>query len=702
LLLAPIVPDLRGLTGFEEAWRPAGGDSSQPTQGRLRFSTVFQFGGDLRPDPSPAFVVRSPIPLYWRGYVFDRYTGRQFELEKSTAVPHVSGEILPSSYSDVRNLTITVAQNFTYLVTFPGVLFAAYEPRALQGIASFASTDSMVLLTAGPNREGASYGVVSSVVAPEPDVLRRTGVPENPDPRYLQRPDGLPSRVGELARALTQGLDNAFDKAVTLARYLRTLRYDIGADAPPVGRDVVDYFLFDSQVGYCQHFAAAMVIMCRELGIPARVATGFGSGTFDAAEQSYKVLQLNYHAWVEVQFQGFGWVSFDPTRGGVGGPDVFDAAEVNAIMDGALPYYGKIERRPTRVYVTGVPDYISGDETFLIEGAVLQDSAEMHGVPRVPINVTLNVSGMDIFPVMVIPHDRLPILIAPAWTRSDGAFAALCALPYGVAEVADSVSIRVECLGDDLNHPSDASLSIPVRTKATMALEVVKGPQLVLVATLFGPGGPMPGQEVQFFIDGQVIGAIVTNGSGMAGLPVKTEPGTHVFSARYAGDGTIGGASSTVEYYFPPSERQEGQRGSIWAASLAAVGISIAAVLVLLRRRVARRRARSMSDIYRQMLRIFANAGWRRADSMTPYEYAFWLEQRGVKGHREAASITRKFVESAYAGIQESSDDIAGSATMLGTISEAVGRQGLGPDLIRRWVGSSMSFLFGLLPRRMP
>ena len=137
-------------------------------------------------------------------------------------------------------------------------------------------------------------------------------------------------------------------------------------------------------------------------------------------------------------------------------------------------------------------------------------------------------------------------------------------------------------------------------------------------------------------------------------------------------------------------------------AGFALVGILIAAVLILLRRRVSRRHPRSMSDIYRQMLRIFAKAGWRRADNMTPYEYASWLEQRGAKGHREAASITQKFVESTYAGIQQNADDLAGGATMLRAISEAVGRQGLGPELVRRWVGSSLSFLSGLLPRRMP
>ncbi len=700
VLVACIVPDVRDLTGFDEVWKPAGEGSSQAARATLKFSTVFRFGGDLRPDPSPAFLVRSPIPLYWRGYVFDTYTGREFELEKSTAYPHLPGDVLPSSYLGVENLSTAVEQDFAYLATFPGVLFAAYEPRAVYGPDSFEVTDSGVLLTMRPNPEGTSYRVVSDLVRPEPDVLREASILAEPDPRYLQRPDELPARVGELARTLTQGLDNAFDKAIAIARYLRTLRYDIGAAAAPVGRDVVDYFLFDSQVGYCQHFAAAMVMMCRELGIPARVVTGFGSGTFDASEQAYRVLQLNFHAWVEVQFEGFGWVSFDPTNGGVGGPEVFDAAESNAIMDGSLPYYGTVESRPTRVYLTRVPDYVSGEETFRIEGAVVQTHAEMKGVPRVPINVTLNVSGMDIFPVMVMPRDALPILVAPTWTGSDGTFSALCALPYGVARVADKVSIRVACLGDDLNEPSDATVTIPLRERAVVAVEVLKTPEIVLVVTLLGPEGPVPDQAIMVFLDEHEIGNYLTNASGMFSLRLEAGPGTHIIAARYAGNELIGAASSVVKVDFPSPEGREGRGNAVQLVSLAAVIITVPVAFVLFRLRAVRRLPASIAEAYRRMLRIFARAGFPRAESMTPYEYASWLEQRSAPGHGEARAITERFVESTYAGIPVKQEELAWSAMALSKISEDLGRQGLHLDAIRRWLGSFVSFLSGLLPWR--
>jgi len=85
-------------------------------------------------------------------------------------------------------------------------------------------------------------------------------------------------------------------------------------------------FVTRTRAGYCQHFAGAMALMLRYLGIPARVAAGFTSGAFDpaspgASEGTWRVNDRNAHAWVEVWFKGYGWLPFDPTpgRGNLGG-----------------------------------------------------------------------------------------------------------------------------------------------------------------------------------------------------------------------------------------------------------------------------------------------------------------------------------------------------------------------------------------------
>jgi protein-glutamine gamma-glutamyltransferase len=72
-------------------------------------------------------------------------------------------------------------------------------------------------------------------------------------------------------------------------------------------------FVTSSRAGYCQHFAGAMALMARFLGVPARVAVGFTSGRHE--DGAWTVSDRNAHAWVEVWFPRFGWVPFDPTPG---------------------------------------------------------------------------------------------------------------------------------------------------------------------------------------------------------------------------------------------------------------------------------------------------------------------------------------------------------------------------------------------------
>jgi hypothetical protein len=72
-------------------------------------------------------------------------------------------------------------------------------------------------------------------------------------------------------------------------------------------------FLFKTKKGYCQHFSGAAALMLRMLGIPVRVASGFAPGTLDSKTHEYVVRDLDAHSWIEVWFQGIGWVPFDPT-----------------------------------------------------------------------------------------------------------------------------------------------------------------------------------------------------------------------------------------------------------------------------------------------------------------------------------------------------------------------------------------------------
>ncbi|MBC7261433.1 MAG: transglutaminase domain-containing protein, partial [Chloroflexi bacterium] len=160
-----------------------------------------------------------------------------------------------------------------------------------------------------------SYTVVSLVSTATVSQLREAGAdyPAWIRQRYLQLPQSLPERVRLLSQEIVKGATTPYDQAVAIQNYLRSITYDQYINPPPAGRDVVDWFLFENRRGYCDYYATAMAVMCRAVGIPARVSQGYTSGEYISASRSYRVRQLDAHAWPEVYFPGYGWVEFEPT-----------------------------------------------------------------------------------------------------------------------------------------------------------------------------------------------------------------------------------------------------------------------------------------------------------------------------------------------------------------------------------------------------
>ena len=135
---------------------------------------------------------------------------------------------------------------------------------------------------------------------------------------------------------------NPYAATVALEAWFRTgggFTYDESPPKAPPGTPPLVYFLERSKAGYCQHYAGAMALMLRYLGIPSRVAAGFTSGTYDRERRVWNVSDRNAHTWVEVWFQGYGWLPFDPTpgRGNLSGPYSassfsFDAPGAQAVL----------------------------------------------------------------------------------------------------------------------------------------------------------------------------------------------------------------------------------------------------------------------------------------------------------------------------------------------------------------------------------
>jgi hypothetical protein len=82
---------------------------------------------------------------------------------------------------------------------------------------------------------------------------------------------------------------------------------------PLLGRDSVDDFMFNTKRGFCEHYAAAFVVLMRAAQIPARVVTGYQGGYFNPTGDYLLVRQSDAHAWAEIWLEGRGWVRVDPT-----------------------------------------------------------------------------------------------------------------------------------------------------------------------------------------------------------------------------------------------------------------------------------------------------------------------------------------------------------------------------------------------------
>jgi transglutaminase-like putative cysteine protease len=136
---------------------------------------------------------------------------------------------------------------------------------------------------------------------------------------------------------------NPYAAAIALEAWFRSSGHFTYDEQPPhePGAPPLVQFVTQTKRGYCQHFAGAMALMLRYLGIPARVAAGFTSGDYDAKRGTWTVYDRNAHTWVEVWFRGYGWLPFDPTpsRGTLGGPYTTSSFSFDA--QGAVKVLGR-------------------------------------------------------------------------------------------------------------------------------------------------------------------------------------------------------------------------------------------------------------------------------------------------------------------------------------------------------------------------
>lgn len=308
--------------------------------------------GDIRKILRSNQVVMRVIPsgsprelagLKWRGVALTSFDGKHWYNDNTETTG-----ILPASYAEggVQRIVLPRSEGWQTgsrqrvryrVIVAPlttDVVFAAAVPRELTSHMRFVMMDETNGLH-NPQHGYSPFGyeVLSEIGLPSAAELRLVTADVPPDIRliYLRPPPTLDAEVERLTRRIIAPAGNNFDRARAVESYLRdNFRYTL--DPPPIEpKDPVASFLFKAKAGYCEYFAGAMAVMLRTVGIPTRLVNGFQTGVYNRLGQDYVVRARDAHSWVEVYFNGFGWIPFDPTP-----PDPNETAAAWSALDDYL------------------------------------------------------------------------------------------------------------------------------------------------------------------------------------------------------------------------------------------------------------------------------------------------------------------------------------------------------------------------------
>lgn len=265
---------------------------------------------------------RPPVRYYWRAKAYDRYAEGDWGSAAfaTTQSLHPSSAGLPTPELEGRRtvtLTFTSSEPIATMYAAPQPLWVS-RPAEVELAENPDGTVDVAALHASPVvGAGQTYLVRSSIADVTVSQLRDAAndYPEWVTDRYLDLPESITPRTRELAWRIADDRETPYDVVAAVTWYLRdNIRYSETITATlPSDQELLDWFLFDHQVGFCNYYASAEVVLLRLAGVPARLAVGYGAGERQPGTNTHLVYERNAHAWPEVYFPGLGWVEFEPT-----------------------------------------------------------------------------------------------------------------------------------------------------------------------------------------------------------------------------------------------------------------------------------------------------------------------------------------------------------------------------------------------------
>jgi transglutaminase-like putative cysteine protease/tetratricopeptide (TPR) repeat protein len=306
------------LTSYNSLSVSNNGGLIQPTLFRFDFSPYLSLKDEIKLNDSLIMIVRTKeensMALLRRVYLSGWNPEKGFhdspspdETPQITAVPAV-----PTRFADPGFKLRADAEQEYFIVNFDPSSFVSIDYPI--NVTPYRIWDSRAF--------NGAFAVTSKISGFMPFELYDCSPPKGGEPGmtaknlsfYTAIDAASSGKLEPLARDITKNITGYYDRILAINSFFHEgdYRYSLHPGTAPDG-DQLSYFLFSSKKGYCTYFAFSMCLMLRSIGIPSRVAAGFFIQPNSGALDYYPVRANMAHAWVEVFFPDYGWISFDPT-----------------------------------------------------------------------------------------------------------------------------------------------------------------------------------------------------------------------------------------------------------------------------------------------------------------------------------------------------------------------------------------------------
>lgn len=390
------------------------------------------------------------------------------------------------------------------------------------------------------------YNLSYAIYNFDPQVLNNATVEE--DTRYLSVPESLVKDLKSLAENITKNAASPYEKAKELESYLQSnYVYSQNFTAAQNGVDPIEWFLFHDKRGVCTQFNTAFVLMARTLGLTTRLVGGYA---INSTKEDQEVTQQESHAYSEILFNGFGWVTFDATA------PLVNKVEVKPVNNVIEPHYNQSDiPGHVKTYTTILSSNkigVNGDN-FTVTGTVTSRTWFYGGtvISGLIVQITLakNKTEQSTVYSSVYSTGKVYSLINSQFIQqstfvgdglvNNGFFNITCTIPSNFTSGDYNVIARTLGNGIYNGSSSDPIMTVMTRTEINLITpqEVVYGRPFYVNGTLeeFGTEKPISNTMVTLDVD-SLPRTLITDKNGVFSIPIALSGyGVHNVTASFSG-----------------------------------------------------------------------------------------------------------------------------------------------------------------------